>query len=529
MEQRQSKDSSAIDHKVLGLVVHGVGEQKLGWTLKDVLSGFLPLVRLIDPTAGVDAKPLDEGDPADVTIRFGGTPQGSASGKTEGYELRFTEVWWARTFEPPSIYEMVFSVLGLATNFARKRGKREWSTLQCLAWLLVIILRHTIVSAIIVVFTPALALAAIALSVLPGGWTRPASAVQARLLFAAAYGQRATVDLFVIVAAPFVLLFVLMPLRLLEFVIPNKLMPEGVGTVHLMLVNILTRYLGDMWLYLYRPWEASRIRVRFEQRLRDMVETIERDPDKDKVDAVMVIAHSMGSVVAYEAITGRRMTELINKSFAGPGKPKFYLVTVGSALNLAWDVVPNVERPRFYRPLPRGVLWLNVWSKFDPVALGELRVPPEVAAAPVCSCRVVNQMDLLSDHDAYWNNAEQVLAPLLDLLTDHRFDAKLRLDVVAREKRVQVLAAFKALAWLIAPVAGLAVAFTGGGAWITEQLLAVFGGEDSWWQDYVLSPAGRFAAVAACAGLTALLYSTVVKWVWDFLDRSVKYRSSLKS
>jgi hypothetical protein len=524
MKQRQRKDSSAIHHKVLGLVVHGIGEQKLGWTLKDVLGGFLPLVRRIDPTAGVDAKPLDEGDPSDVAIRFGGTPQGGASGKIEGYELRFTEVWWARTFEPPSIYEMVFSVLGLATNFARKRGARQGGTLKCLAWLLGFILAHIIRSVILVVFTPVFALLGMAMSVLPAGPRSLVSRWRAGLLSMAAYGQRAIVDLLVIGAAPFVLLFVLMPLRILEFVIPNKLMPEGVGTVHTTLVNILTRHLGDMWLYLYRPWEASRIRARFEQRLCDIAETIERDPDKDKVDAVMVIAHSMGSVVAFEAITGRRMTELINNSFAGPGKPKLYFVTVGSALNLAWDVVPKVERPRFYRPLPSEVEWLNVWSRFDPVALGDLRVPPEAGGPLKYSWRVVNQMDLLSDHVAYWNNAEQVLAPLLNLLTHHGFDARLNLDAVAREKRVQVLTAFKALAWLIAPVAGLAVAFAGGGAWITEQLLAVFGGEGSWWQDYVLSPAGRFAAVAACAGLSALIYSTVVKWVWDFWDRSAKYR-----
>ena len=117
---RAELQSPPIEHRVVGLAVHGIGEQPLGNTLKHVLSGFLPLVRLIDPEAGISARPLDKGDPSDVVIRFRG--QSQKTGKLEGYEITFKEAWWATTFEPPSIWEIVAGVPSLVTNIVRRQG-----------------------------------------------------------------------------------------------------------------------------------------------------------------------------------------------------------------------------------------------------------------------------------------------------------------------------------------------------------------------------------------------------------------------
>ena len=51
-----------VSRRIYGIVVHGIGDQKPGATLKHVVNEFLPLVHLIDPHAGIDAKPDDDPD-----------------------------------------------------------------------------------------------------------------------------------------------------------------------------------------------------------------------------------------------------------------------------------------------------------------------------------------------------------------------------------------------------------------------------------------------------------------------------------
>src|SRR5690606_16923988 len=92
-----------------------------------------------------------------------------------------------------------------------------------------------------------------------------------RLLALAARGQTAIAELAVILASPFLLVLVLVPLRVIEFILPATLRIEGLSKLRMMLISIITRHLGDMWLYLNRPWEGSRIRVRVEERFRELV------------------------------------------------------------------------------------------------------------------------------------------------------------------------------------------------------------------------------------------------------------------
>jgi hypothetical protein len=457
-----------VDHKLLGLVVHGIGEQPVGSTVKQVAWEFLPLARGIDQEATIAAKPVDEGDPAEVRIRFHGPNQ-------ELYELRFLEVWWAQAFEPPSfgaflkgLWDFPRTLLGRAD---RRKGFRFWPERQYWGF---------------------------------------------------AIWQRLLVDV-----AVFVLLPLLLPLLILVWLVgflgTERFLPRWLLAGHRLLVNLATRQLGDAWVYFRNPWEASRIRVRFEERFNQVVELLQTDPEKGKTDAVFVIAHSLGSVVAYEALTGRRMTHLIQETFPAEGQPTFHFISVGSALNSAWDFVPDSERFRFYRRFASQVHWLNLWSGPDPVSRGQLRVPD------ACKIRrpdrfkqrtVLNQMDLFSDHSAYWNNVEQVIAPILDSITSGQLSSALQMNTQAREVRVRKLAALKALVWLVFPAAYFSLLLTGSSEWISGWAEETFLGGETW-QRYLLAPALWAGLIAAVA---VVVYSTVVKWVWDLFDGKLKYR-----
>jgi hypothetical protein len=507
-----------IDHRVLGLAIHGIGQQKLGTTLKYVLSEMLPLVRQIDKNSGVSARPLDEGDPAEVVIRFRG--ESTKTANVEGYELKFKEVWWANTFEPPAVTDMVFSMPALAMRLAQRPGA---GPLQAMTFLIGASLRRILSDFAQVLLAVLLAVPALVATLLSLGAEQRIGEARRWFLLRAAHGQTAIAEIVVVLASPFVLVLVLMPLRVIEFVIPSNLRPDGLAKFRLMLVKIFTEHLGDMWLYLYRPWEASRIRYRLEERFREIVEEVKDQNAEGRVECVMVIAHSMGAVVTYEALTGRRIRDLIDQNFGRDGQPKLYVATVGAGLNLAWRLVPEVEEGRLIRPLSTAASWHDFWTEFDPVPRGRLTLPPSLAALfkadRVEDHKVVNQVDVFSDHTSYWNNAEEVLAPLLDLATDHHFSERLNLNKAAREDRVYVLSGFKGLAWLAAPVTAAAVALGGGADLLTEQIVNVLGVSGD-----VTSALGALGAAGAGAAAVVIVYSTLIKWRWNRWDRRVKYR-----
>ena len=209
-------------------------------------------------------------------------------------------------------------------------------------------------------------------------------------------------------------------LWLIEALSPILAQSSAVEKIHRFLVNLLTKQFGDAWTYLDNAWEASRIRLRFEKDFASELE--EALSDGKKLDSVMVIAHSLGTVVAYEGLTGANISQLIESKFGGEGAPQLHFITIGSALNHIWRGAADWERFRFCRKLPSQVDWLNLWSDHDHVGSEPLRLPSDAWQArasaslpsfttPLRQRRVVNQMDLFSDHSAYWNNAEEVVPP----------------------------------------------------------------------------------------------------------------------
>jgi len=527
------------DHRFLGLVVHGTGEQPHGDMLRHAAREFLPLIRnRIDDKASIAAKLLDEGEPAEVWIWF--------RYLGEMYELRFLEVWWSHAFERIPLGPFIAGLWGFFWAWRgredrrprpageRSLGRRTWredrrSWVGLLYRLLRSIIMHVAISvlaacAILPMLFATLAVCARLPRMLPHGAVQWLRRTQKRLAKFVMYGQATIVELMVIVVSPGLILLLLL-LWLLESLPAKLLAPKSLLDAHRSLVNLLTRQLGDMWVYLLQPWEASQIRSRFEERFHQVVGLLDGPPDRTKVEAVFVIAYSMGSVVAYEALTGQRMIDLIQRKFPVQGPPTFHFISVGSALNPAWDFVPEGESFRFYRDLPPNVQWLNVWADYDPAARGPLRPPEKIHNRPL-SHNVTNQMDLFRDHFVYWNNAEEVIAKILNTVTSPRLQDELKMKVRARRTRVSVLAPLKAVAWLVLPAVYFLLVITGWGQWISGWVDQTGGWvdktflDDKTWRRYALSPALWEAAAAAS---TALLYSTIFKWVWDYFDRRHKY------
>jgi len=459
-----------VDHKLLGLVIHGAGEEPIGSMLKHVMREFFPLIRArIDKEAGIATKPVDEGDPAEVRIWF------RDKNSREKYELRVFEVWWTRAFQPPAFGECVLGLLGFLYSWLRNSERRapiwpEWRYWGFALW------------------------------------------------------QRIVVDVLVLLSLPFVvplLVFLWLPESL-----TRRIVPKWLSAVHRWLINIVTRQLGDMLVYLGQPLEASRVRLRFEERFYELMELMDQDPSK--VDAVFIIAYSTGAVVSYEALTGRQLTELIEEKFQADGRPALHYITVGSGLNIAWEFAPEKERFRFCRELAQPVRWLDLWAGVDPVPRGAPRPPKKEdigeewqrkgSTAPVTK-DVVNQTDVFSDHLTYWNNAEEVIAKILDTITSGQLSSDLQMNVTYRRRRVQFLALLKSLAWLAGPAVYASLALSGGGQWISEWAGGSFLGGDAW-RRYFVSPILWSALGAAGA---VMLYSSVVKWAWDLWDGKVKY------
>lgn len=411
--------------KILGLVVHGVGEQTAGSTLRSVVNGFYPLIRKrIDENAGIDVRPRDDKELPQVRISFRKWAKEEDKGKTDkphdSFELVVREVHWAQAFVPPSFGGLASGLVLLLTTWLRRVDAAGRTGLARFVWFMRLLgarlLRNVIVVATMIVLLPVFV--PVSLLALIGGWTgwavRPWRWWRWMVSTYAGF-QPAVVETAIVVASPLIIAIYII-LVLLESLGPLRdLLPGWVGKVRQKIVSIGTSYLGDVWAYAGQPWEASQIRTRFEQRFYLLLDEEDKDPP---ADAMFVIAHSLGCPVSYEGLSGRRMSETIVEKF-GQRRRLLYYFTVGSAIPALWRVVPESEQGRLYRKLPSGVEWHDFFSRYDPVrndiicGTGE---PPHAASTPV-EHPVVNQMDLFAEHNAYWNNAEQVLAPILAMIT----------------------------------------------------------------------------------------------------------------
>jgi hypothetical protein len=162
--------------------------------------------------------------------------------------------------------------------------------------------------------------------------------------------------------------------------------------------NFAQDQIGDFYTFMWDDIQAVHIRGSVAAAIHFLVE-------KRQCERIAVIAHSQGTVVAYDALCSGAALP------ADLARVKTF-VTFGSALNNAWDkrLVP-ARTCRLREPLPASMRWINVWSAYDPVAGGELTTPPHIRP-PDEQLEVTNWMNVILDHGGYFTNREEFLSRL---------------------------------------------------------------------------------------------------------------------
>jgi pimeloyl-ACP methyl ester carboxylesterase len=162
--------------------------------------------------------------------------------------------------------------------------------------------------------------------------------------------------------------------------------------------NFVQDQIGDFYTFMWDDIQAVHIRGSVAAAIHFLVE-------KRGCERIAVIAHSQGTVVAYDALCSDAVPP------ADRARVKTF-VTFGSALNNAWDkrLVP-ARTCRLREPLPASMRWINVWSAYDPVSGGELRTPPHIRR-PDEQIEVTNWMNVILDHGGYLTNREEFLSRL---------------------------------------------------------------------------------------------------------------------
>ncbi|HKS70584.1 MAG TPA: hypothetical protein VJQ45_09185, partial [Ktedonobacterales bacterium] len=212
-------------------------------------------------------------------------------------------------------------------------------------------------------------------------------------------------------------LLALIPWSYIQYTLVNGL-SRVVGVVSL-------HWIAPLQVYLLDYTRSSAIRQRFEREL----DAFLRD---DNCRQVVVIAHSMGTVIAYEGLT----TSLSLPRWRDSTKPVTF-ICLAQALHRMW-MLEGTDPHRLRAPLPSRVRWLHFWARYDPVAAGPLTArslrrvpwadpgeadPQDAIIASLNRCEnvdVVNTDSLFTDHGAYWQNVEQVIGPVArELVAGH--------------------------------------------------------------------------------------------------------------
>lgn len=193
--------------------------------------------------------------------------------------------------------------------------------------------------------------------------------------------------------------------------------------------KVMLRWVSSMQTYLLDYTLSAGIRARFEREVRAFLAD-------EHCERIVVIAHSWGTVIAYEGLT----TTLAEAAEAHPGaQPKpVTFICLAAALRRAW-LLDEADPHRLHGVLPDYVRWLHFWGRYDPVAAGPLvpaslppleqwpdhvdRNPYQPLVASLGRCTnycVVNTDIIFGDHTSYTSNLEQVVGPLAcELVAGH--------------------------------------------------------------------------------------------------------------
>ena len=164
-------------------------------------------------------------------------------------------------------------------------------------------------------------------------------------------------------------------------------------------------FLGDIYMYFDDERQAAAINGDLQSMLRRLGE------DRD-VGRVVLLAHSTGTVIVYEALAA--LAESGADGAVGLRKVQAF-VSTGAILNMAWNR-RIVRHERFRRPIPSAIHWYNLWTRFDYGAAGPIEKTnkPWLHETGLKNRRVDNYGSLLLDHTGYAENMEQVTSVLLE-------------------------------------------------------------------------------------------------------------------
>jgi hypothetical protein len=265
----------------------------------------------------------------------------------------------------------------------------------------------------------------------------------------------------------FLLLMIMGLLRLLALIPP--LQTSLLAGASNLLSYIMLHWIAEAEVYTLNYTRSAGIRERFEH---EMLEFL-RD---EYCERIVVIAHSMGTVIAYEGLTS-----ILDQPEFGDSQEPLTFICLASALRRAW-LMAAADPHRLRRVLPDRVRWLHFWARYDPVAagpLGSYSLPPlarsseapttdephssEALRARLDTCQnvpVVNTDSTFTDHTTYWTNVSQVVLPIArELVAGH---SALEREVEAHlPKRDDILLHRWRIAWryLISLLAGVGAVY----------------------------------------------------------------------
>jgi hypothetical protein len=197
----------------------------------------------------------------------------------------------------------------------------------------------------------------------------------------------------------------------------------------------ITNSFGDVHKYMeHEVWRANA-----RGRLEDIIiAMLNENGGPEAIKDITIIAHSMGCVVAYDALAERgkvaiEIEKKIKKAKNGWKQKKITFVSVGSAINQVWELYANDQ---FKRPLAKEITgsgsgktpeqqkeqfhWLDIWARRDPVPAGHLNhaviEKAGVHSQQFKGRRIINMDSIFLDHSAYWSNKDDCIPRIAEAI-----------------------------------------------------------------------------------------------------------------
>jgi len=379
------------------MAVHGVGEQRRGDTLVRFAEQFYKGVRLLVHEAG--------GNPNEVEL-FGQYQENRMAVHYKDEVFQLWEISWERSFQAPGA-SAVLDWLGLwSSQFLNRawwqlsgqetevRARRPWPRVL---WLLALLLDLTLIAPLV---------AAIYWMWAAGVQVRYQKVHNEQIDPKILARHRFATGLSLTLATPLIVgLHTLAQLARLGAGLP--LIGGLVNRMGQAIENIVVGSLGDILLYVFDPVQSAFIRGDLERAVADAVALAKR---AGREPLIHIIGHSMGSVIAYEAVSrslGAEQRQYVRT-----------LCTMGTVLDMVRYILGGeglvlAESVRFARDIPRDQQgdtcprWLNLFARNDPATgfgpLLEFGADP--TNRPVCSTS--------KGHSTYWTDLNGAYRPIL--------------------------------------------------------------------------------------------------------------------